>query len=61
MEDVVLEYEKEPIEAWKIVFYGPSTFTRWSSKYGMRPLSDSLIATSIVAIYANIMLQRGMI
>ena len=46
MEDVVLEYEKEPIETGKIVFYGSSTFTRWSGKYGMRPLSESLLGKS---------------
>ena len=46
MEDEVLEYEKEPIEKGKIVFYGSSTFTRWSAKYGMRPLCDSLVGKS---------------
>ena len=34
MEDEVLEYEKEPIEKGKIVFYGPSNFTRWSARFG---------------------------
>ena len=46
MEDEVLEYEKEKIEKGKIVFYGSSTFTRWSSRFGMRPLSDSLLGKS---------------
>ena len=46
MEDEVLAYEKEPIEVGKIVFYGSSTFTRWSSKYGMRPLAECLVGKS---------------
>ena len=46
MEDAVCEYEREPIEKGKIVFYGSSTFTRWSAKYGMRPLSESLLGKS---------------
>ena len=46
MEDEVLEYEKEPIETGKIVFYGSSTFTRWSKKFGKRPLSECLLGKS---------------
>ena len=46
MEDAVLEYEKEPIEKGKIVFYGPSNFTRWSAKYGMKPMADTLLGKS---------------
>lgn len=46
MEDAVLEYEKEPIVKGQIVFYGPSTFTRWSEKWGMRPLRDDLLGAS---------------
>lgn len=42
MEDAVREYEKEPIEKEKIVFYGPSNFTRWSEKWGMTPLKEAL-------------------
>ena len=42
MEDAVLEYEKEEIKTGKIVFYGPSNYTRWSKKYGMKPLSEVL-------------------
>lgn len=42
MEDAVLAYEKEPIEKGKIVFYGPSYFTRWSKKFGMRPLAEEI-------------------
>ena len=42
MEDAVLAYEKEPIEKGKIVFYGPSYFTRWSTKFGMRPLAEEI-------------------
>ena len=46
MEKAVCEYEKEPIEKGKIVFYGPSYFTRWSERYGMKPLRDCLMSDS---------------
>ena len=46
MEDEVLAYEKEKQDEGKIVFYGSSTFTRWSKKYGMRPLSECLVGKS---------------
>jgi hypothetical protein len=46
MEDAVCEYEKEEIKTGGIVFYGPSNFTRWSAKYGHRPLSEDLIGAS---------------
>ncbi len=42
MENVVQEYEKEPIEKGKIVFYGPSNFTRWKESWGMTPLEEAL-------------------
>ena len=42
MENAVLEYEKEPIEKGKIVFYGPSNFTRWSARFGMKPMAEVL-------------------
>ena len=53
MEDEVLEYEKEKIEKGKIVFYGSSTFTRWSARFGMRPLSESLIGKSGASCVIN--------
>ena len=46
MEDAVQEYEKEEIKTGQIVFYGPSNFTRWSTKYGHRPLADDLLGAS---------------
>lgn len=46
MEDEILAYEKEPIEKGKIVFYGPSYFTRWSKRFGMIPLSDAIRGAS---------------
>ena len=46
MEEQVVEYEKEPIEKGKIVFYGPSNFTRWSARYGMKPVADVLRGAS---------------
>lgn len=36
------EYEAQPIETGKILFYGSSGFTRWQEKYGMRPLEDDI-------------------
>ncbi len=41
-ENVVLEYEKQPIEKGKILFYGSSGFTRWSAIYGNRPLEEDI-------------------
>ncbi len=46
MEDEVREYEKEPVKKGQIVFYGPSYFTRWSKKWGMRPLREDLLGKS---------------
>lgn len=46
MEDEVLAYEKQPIEKGKIVFYGPSNFTRWSTKWGVTPLDEVLLGAS---------------
>lgn len=46
MEKAVCEYEKEPIEKGKIVFYGPSNFTRWSEKHHHTPLKEVLLGKS---------------
>jgi hypothetical protein len=46
MENAVLAYEKEPVITDQIVFYGPSYFTRWSPKYGMRPLREDIVGAS---------------
>ena len=47
MEKEVLRYEEEPIEKGKIVFYGPSNFTRWKrEKWGMTPLSEAVVGKS---------------
>ena len=46
MEKAVLAYEQEPIVKDQIVFYGPSYFTRWSPKYGMRPLRGEIVGAS---------------
>ena len=46
MEKAVCEYEKEPIEKGKIVFYGPSNFTRWSEKFNHVPLRRVLLGKS---------------
>ncbi len=46
MEDVVREYEKEPIQKGKIVFYGPSDFTRWAPIWDNKPLSEMVLGKS---------------
>ena len=46
MENAVLEYEKEEIKKGQIVFYGSSSFTRWSKKYGIKPVSEVLLGKS---------------
>lgn len=46
MEDEVLAYEKCIPEKNKIVFYGPSNFTRWSKKWGMVPLEECILGKS---------------
>jgi len=46
MEAEVVEYEKETIETGKIVFYGPSYFTRWSKKWGETPLNEVILGKS---------------
>lgn len=46
LEDTVREYESEPIIKDQIVFYGPSNFTRWSTKWGHRPLREVLLGAS---------------
>ena len=42
MEKEVQAYEAQPAEQGRIVFYGPSYFTRWSEKWGMIPLAEAL-------------------
>ena len=46
LEDQVLAYEQMPVTKGQIVFYGPSYFTRWSSRYGMKPLEACLTGAS---------------
>lgn len=46
MEDEVLAYEREPLHKGQIVFYGPSYFTRWSTRFGMIPMREVLLGKS---------------
>ena len=46
MENAVRRYEEQPIEKGKIVFYGPSNFTRWSERFNHTPLEDVLLGKS---------------
>ncbi|MBR6728133.1 MAG: hypothetical protein IKM08_08050 [Clostridia bacterium] len=46
LENTVRAYEQEPAPQGQIVFYGPSNFTRWGTKYGMTPLREALVGKS---------------
>ena len=46
MEEEIRAYEKEPVIEGQIVFYGPSHFTRWSARFGMKPMRDVLRGAS---------------
>ena len=46
MEPAIAAYEQEPQHQGQIVFYGPSYFTRWSAKYGMKPMRECLLGAS---------------
>jgi len=46
MEKAVCQYEQEPIQKGKIVFYGPSYFTRWCEKYGNTSLQEEILGKS---------------
>lgn len=46
LEKQVCDYEAENAEKGQILFYGPSNFTRWSTKYGMTPLREVLVGAS---------------
>ena len=46
LEKEVKRYEEENADKGQIVFYGPSNFTRWAPKYGMRPLREDLLGKS---------------
>jgi len=46
LEPAVVAYEQERNEKGQIVFYGPSYFTRWSAKYGEKPMREVLLGAS---------------
>ena len=46
MEEQIGAYEQENLVKGQIVFYGPSYFTRWSERFGMRPLREVLLGES---------------
>lgn len=39
----VEEYEAQPVETGRILFYGSSGFTRWTTKYARRPLEEDIL------------------
>lgn len=43
-DDKIAEYEAKGIEKGKIIFYGSSGFTRWSSQYGVTPVEQQILA-----------------
>ena len=53
MEDEILAYEQEEQPQEQIVFYGPSHFTRWSKKFGVKPLRECLLGASGAACVVN--------
>ena len=53
LEKQVQKYEEETVEPGQIVFYGPSNFTRWSAKWGHRPLREVLVGKSGKACCVN--------
>lgn len=42
LEKYIINYEKEPVEKGKILFYGHSLFTRWAASYGNIPLEEMI-------------------
>lgn len=42
LEKYITDYEQQTTPQGKIVFYGDSAFTRWSTKWGMIPLEEAL-------------------
>ena len=46
MEDEIVAYEKEELHKGQIVFYGPSYFTRWSARFGEKPMRECLLGAS---------------
>jgi len=42
LEKEVVAYESQEIQKGKILFYGDSSFTRWGSKFGHRPMEEEL-------------------
>lgn len=46
LEDQVCAYEAEQQEKGQIVFYGPSYFTRWGTKFGFTPMREVLLGKS---------------
>ena len=46
LEEQIVRYEEEPIVPGQIVFYGPSYFTRWSSRFDNPNLRESILGKS---------------
>ena len=46
LENEIQKYEAEEVEKGQIVFYGPSNFTRWSTRFKHRPLREDLLGKS---------------
>lgn len=43
LERDVIDCEQQSVDPGKILFYGSSGFTRWSSRYDIRPLEDDIL------------------
>lgn len=46
LEQEIQNYEAEEVEKGQIVFYGPSNFTRWSTRFKHKPLREVLLGKS---------------
>lgn len=46
LEKEIQNYEAEEVEKGQIVFYGPSNFTRWSTRFKHKPLREVLVGKS---------------
>lgn len=54
LEESIINFEKEPIEEGKIMFYGDSAFTRWrTEKWGFRMMKDDIRAKDGSEIVIN--------
>ena len=60
LEESIVNFEKEPIETGKIMFYGDSAFTRWrTERWGFRMMKDDIRARLSDSVEAALHLSDG--